>query len=308
MSESVTLLHVITAVFDRLGLAIIYALALTAIWLSPSISLSEGTRRFRLFTLTLLTILITAGIDLIIRTAALADVGLQETWPYIFRVLDHSNYGYFWQWRIDMWWLILILALWVFVTDWSKRAALFIFLTAVMMALFESVTSHAGEDGLWSAANLINTVHLISTLVWGGAVIVYALLVVPDLRRRNEGRQTSMAVLRLSSLATVALALVLLSGLFNTWRQLEQVSDLWSTEYGQALLIKLCLVAVMMGIGAMNRFRWVPQLVDCTTRTGNKDQASAQLFQRILRIDSLVFILILIAASILGTISPPGHN
>jgi putative copper resistance protein D len=308
MSETAFQLHVFTAVFDRLGLAIIYALAVTAIWLSPSTTLSEGARRLRLFTSVLVIILITACLDLILRTAALADVGLQDTWPYIFRVLDDSDYGYFWQWRIGMWWLMVLAALWIFATDWSRRAALIILLATMATALFESATSHAGENGLWTLANVVNTVHLVSTLIWGGTVIVYAVRVLPDLRRHREGRQTGTAVERLSSVAGVALALVLLSGVFNTWRQLQHFSDLWTSEYGRILLIKLALVGVMMAIGTLNRFRWVPRVVDSAAQPGGTSTAPLQFFHRVLRVDAVVFITIIIAASILGATSPPGHG
>jgi len=307
MDDSIRYLHVITAVFDRLGLAAIYALALATLWLAPTTSLSEGTRRFRLVAVAMLIILLTAGIDLVLRTAALADVGLQETWPYIFRVLDHSDYGHFWQWRIDLWWLLVLVALWIYATDWSNRAAMLMLIVVLITFLFESATSHAGENGLWSLANLVNTVHLASMAIWGGAVIVYALFVLPELLRKRDVRRIRTTVLRLSSLATVALVLVILSGLFNTWRQLEQPSDLWTSEYGRILLIKLGLVAIMMTIGALNRFRWVPRVVEHADAPGNAGTAALQRFQQVLRIDSLVFVLIIIAASVLGTTSPPGH-
>lgn len=308
MEDSASFLHIATAVFDRLGLAVIYALALTSLWLSPTVSLSEGARRFRLLGPALLIVMLTAGTDLLLRTAALADVGLQETWPYIFRVLDHSDYGQFWQWRIDLWWLLLLVTLWIYATDWSNRAAMIILFAVLATFLFESATSHAGENGIWTLANLVNTVHLASTTIWGGAVIVYALLVVPELLRNRDARRTRLAVRRLSSLATVALVLVILSGIYNTWRQLEQPADLWTSEYGRILLAKLGLVAIMMAIGAMNRFRWVPRVVEHANDPGNAGTVPLQQFHQVLRIDSAVFILIIIAASLLGTTSPPGHG
>lgn len=301
-------LHVITAVCDRLGLAVIYALALAALWLSPTRSLSEGTRRYRLFVFALLVILTTAGLDLLLRTAALADVGLGEAWSYLFRVLEHSDYGHFWHWRIDLWWLLLLTALWIYATDWGNKVAWLMLFAVLVTQLLESATSHAGENGMWTLANLVNTVHLASTAIWGGAVIVYALLVVPELLHNHDSHRTRDTVLRLSTLASVALVLVILSGLFNTWRQLQQPADLWTTSYGQVLLVKLALVAVMMAIGAMNRFRWVPRIADQTRAPGQAGTASLRFFHQVLRIDSMVFVLIIIAASVLGITSPPGHG
>jgi len=58
----------------------------------------------------------------------------------------------------------------------------------------------------------------------------------------------------------------------------------------------------------MNRFRWVPRVVEQADAPGNDGTKSLQHFQQVLRIDSLVFVLIIIAASLLATTSPPEHG
>ncbi len=300
-------IQILVTVFDRLALAIILALALASVWLRPTLSLSDDARRTRIFSTALLILIIAAGIELLIRTAVMADVNLQQAWPYIFRVIDNSNYGNFWTWRLYIWCLMLLTALWVFLTTWSRRMALLLFIAAIATTQLQSVTGHAGEDGLWSAANLINSLHLISISIWGGSVILYAIHVLPVLRRQQKAQLTAQSAHNLSIVAGLALGVVIITGSYNTWHQLKQLTDLWTTDYGQLLIIKLSLVCITMIIGAINKFYWVPKIISHASAAKQSDNNLERQFQRILLGDSLVFIIIIIVATILGTTPPPSH-
>ncbi|ALP53326.1 hypothetical protein Tel_09260 [Candidatus Tenderia electrophaga] len=293
---------------DRLALALVCALAVATLWLAPPTSTREAARRTWLLAGAGVIMLAAAGIELLLRTAVMADVAPAQAWGFIPKVLGHSDYGLYWQGRLGAWGVMLLAWLWIWRRGWSAGAAAVLLGTVLATALLVSVTSHAGEDGLWSWVNLINTLHLVSTALWGGAVILYALWVLPELRQGEQWRHIGERAVGLSALATLALALVLLSGIFNSWRQLAGLSDLWTSAYGWALSIKLGLVAVMMTIGALNRFYWVPQLVAAARREPAAAAASAQRFLVILRIDGLVFVAVLITAVVLGTLPPPAHN
>jgi putative copper export protein len=65
---------------------------------------------------------------------------------------------------------------------------------------------------------------------------------------------------RFSTLAGTALAIVLLSGIYNAWVQTRVASALWTTTYGRILLVKVCLALVVAGFGAVNRFAVLPGL------------------------------------------------
>jgi len=301
------LIHIINASLDRAALALILALALAALWLAPPASSAEGLKRCQVLLLSLIISAISTFLDLVLRSAALADVAPSEAWRFIPRVFGHSDYGFFWQLRVGVWLLMLATMLWFWRKRWSALPAWVLLIASLTTALLISVTGHAGEDGVWSLANLMNWLHIVSTSAWGGAVMLYAIVVLPALRDAASPEQTSVVSSRLSTLATGALVLVLLSGLFNSYRQLNDIGDLWSTEYGEVLLIKLVFVAVMMLIGALNRFHLVPQMKEWRHK---QDIAWAVLpyrFLRLLRFDSVVYIAVLIAAVVLSTQLPPSH-
>ena len=297
------LLHILGAALERGSLALILALSLAAIWLAPVLSSADAVRRWRLLMVLLVVTAVATGIDLILRSAALADVPPGEAWGFVPRVLGHSDYGYFWLWRAGVWGLMLAAALWLW-RGWRALPSLLLFVAALATLSLISVTGHAGEDGLLTLPNLINWLHLVGITLWGGPVILYALLVLPELRRQGWPAQTATVATRLSTLATGALALVLLSGVYNSWRQLGRLSDLWTTDYGWLLLLKLGLVALMMIVGALNRFRMVPRIAAV-----HGDAASAShSFLKILLFDSVVFISVLVVAVILGMQMPPSHS
>jgi mono/diheme cytochrome c family protein len=72
---------------------------------------------------------------------------------------------------------------------------------------------------------------------------------------------------RFSRLAAWALAAVVATGAFNAWAQLRNVGELVDTVYGRVLLAKVALVAVLIGLGAQNRYTLLPRLTRTAART-----------------------------------------
>jgi putative copper export protein len=303
----VEFLHLIAATCDHIAQALVLMLAITMLWLVPPLSPAASVQRGRWLLVMVIIMAMCAGVDLILRTAVMADVSPDEAWGFIPRVLAHSDYGWFWQWRAGVW-MVLLAALWTLWRGWSCLSAWLLLIASLVTMLLVSVTSHAGEDGLWSIVNLVNWLHLVGISLWGGAIIVYALMIMPELRQGGDVPQTVTAVARLSTLATMALVIVLLSGLFNSWHQLNGWSDLWVTPYGEVLSIKLSLVAVMMLIGALNRFYWVPSLLAAFAAERARWGSPANHLLLVLRVDSALFIAVLTLAVMLGSQSPPSHS
>ena len=51
------------------------------------------------------------------------------------------------------------------------------------------------------------------------------------------------------------------SGLVNAWVLVGSPERLITTQYGQLLLVKVCLFAGMLALAAQNRFRLVPVVI-----------------------------------------------
>ena len=71
---------------------------------------------------------------------------------------------------------------------------------------------------------------------------------------------TARIVSRFSTMAAGSLVLLVIAGTTLAWNELGGLSDLTSTDYGRALLVKIGVVALIVLGAAYNRFRLVPQL------------------------------------------------
>jgi copper transport protein len=104
------------------------------------------------------------------------------------------------------------------------------------------------------------------------------------------------AVQRFSRMATVALGVALLTGLTRGLVEVRSWHGLVSTSFGRTLLIKLALVAGLVALGAVNRFRIVPAL-----RAG---RAKVATIGSTVRAELALAIPIVVAAAVLGELPP----
>ncbi|MFL5955625.1 MAG: copper resistance protein CopC [Gaiellaceae bacterium] len=92
--------------------------------------------------------------------------------------------------------------------------------------------------------------HLASGAVWIGGLVAL-VYVVP---RATSDDATRLAVVRrFSTTALVAVVVLALTGLARALTELSHVSQVWSTSYGRALIVKTLLFAPLLGLGWLNR-------------------------------------------------------
>jgi len=296
-----SLLDTCLIALDRLSLAIIIGASAALIWLlneRDALTLVQPRLRI-LLDGAFITLFITTALVLLMRTATMADVPLQEALPFVEKVIEKSHFGSLWTGRALA--LIAMILVWFFIRKKTPPFGCALLLSgSAIIAFYISAASHAGDEGLFTLDNLVNSAHIIGGCLWGGAVIAY-LMIITRLRQQGDAMHHTIcsSADRLSSLATVALALVISSGLLNAWHRLETIEELWQTDYGITLIIKLGFVAMMMAIGASNRFIIIPAMA-------GKPAASGR-FQRVLSLDALLFITIICIAAAIGIQGPGEH-
>lgn len=155
-----------------------------------------------------------------------------------------------------------------------------------------SLSGHSAADAGHSwLSELADWVHLGSAILWiGGLVQLVAVIwpAAPDLRRRS--------IRCFSRLATVCVALLLAAGIYLSFLRLPRVHDLWTTGYGQVLMVKLSLVAVALAWGGIHQRIALPRLESNTV--------VARLSRSLLG-ESAVAIAVLLAAAVLVDSKPP---
>ncbi|MGP4000018.1 copper resistance CopC/CopD family protein [Streptomyces sp. 8N706] len=116
-----------------------------------------------------------------------------------------------------------------------------------------ALAEHASTGLQPGVAMPVDVLHLLAVAAWLGglAALLVALYRGPAVERT--------AVRRFSRLAFGSVILLAATGLYQSWRQVGSWNALTSTSYGRLLLVKLALVAVLVGFGWFSR-RWTARL------------------------------------------------
>jgi putative copper resistance protein D len=159
---------------------------------------------------------------------------------------------------------------------------------------------HAANGGatlLGAMMIAVYSAHVLAGSAWIGGLPVLLFVI----RARFEDRsEKAKILLRFSTMATAAVALIVLSGLGNaSFRVHGHMTRLFGTGYGDILLVKVVLVAVMLVFAAYNRLIAVPRLGrPAAARTSPKLVAS-------IAIELVLGAAVIGAAALLGVTPPP---
>ncbi|WP_405362795.1 CopD family protein [Kitasatospora sp. NBC_00085] len=116
--------------------------------------------------------------------------------------------------------------------------------------------------------------HIVSGVVWlGGLALLVALAGTRGRLGDGAGLLWADMWRRFSLVAMVCVGAVTISGLWLSWKHVGAISQLWTTGYGIALLVKILLVAGLVAAGAFNQFWLMPRI----TRARLADDSSSLL-------------------------------
>jgi copper transport protein len=185
--------------------------------------------------------------------------------------------------------LALLVALLALVRlGWSGRLLATLTWLGVGAALAASGHASAAAPQLLTRPAVF--LHAIGIAGWAGALLPLALAL-----RQPDGAQ---ALQRFSQRIPVLLVIILLSGLALAIVQVERPQALLTTPYGLVLTGKLVLVAVLLGLGAFNRYRLTGTVVsgDANTRS---------LLTRIIAAEIAIIVAILAIVALWRFTPPP---
>ena len=111
---------------------------------------------------------------------------------------------------------------------------------------------------------LTNTQHLLIGAIWPTGLIpmAYFLWHINKGNRPSPAHREIATVKRFSQASLAAVLILLVTGFLNGWLMIGSWGNLVATAYGRLLLCKVFVVAIMIGVGAFNRFRLMPRIHD----------------------------------------------
>ena len=164
---------------------------------------------------------------------------------------------------------------------------------ALVVVSFGLMGHTAADDLRWLLASML-IVHLLIISFWFGSLL--PLLYVTA---REEAAIGGTILERFSSLATWSVPIILLAGIVMAFVLLPSFADLL-TPYGRLVLAKIFGFAVLMGLAALNKWRFVPAI-----RAG--DSGSLPGLQRSMALEWSVMVLVLFTTAVLTGFFSPGH-
>lgn len=150
--------------------------------------------------------------------------------------------------------------------------------------------------------------HLLAGAIWLGGLVVLAVLFAAGRGKAHAAWIAAIAAAtrRFSRLGVACVALLLASGIVESWFLVGTVPALVGTAYGHLLLVKLALFAAMVGIAAVNRLHLTPGLGGAA-RDRRPDQRLARLRRNTVA-ELVLFCLVLLVVGALGAIAPAVHD
>lgn len=121
-----------------------------------------------------------------------------------------------------------------------------------------AMSEHASTGLQAGIAMPVDIIHLLAVAGWLGGL---AALLVALYRAPADTPVDASAVRRFSRLAFGSVLALVATGIYQSWRQLGSWTAFTDTRYGQLLLVKIGLVAVLVGIAWISR-RWTGRLAE----------------------------------------------
>ncbi|WP_458720308.1 copper resistance D family protein [Candidatus Nitrosocosmicus sp. R] len=220
------------------------------------------------------------------------------------------------------------------------RILLFSILVSGSFNLYSnSMISHSNSlDSFSSLAVSVDWIHFMSVSIWIGGLFYLTVLfvkrrskpadgnnnidsnVVPPSSEKRVLEQMTQGLMYFSFIAVTAISVIGITGLYLAFVHLQNLSSLFTSVYGLILVIKLSLAFPMIFIGRYNQVKIYDYAKLILTSNANIKRNSAayqdselksnsgvflRKINKYLKIESVLGILVLVAASFLTVTSPP---
>ena len=176
-----------------------------------------------------------------------------------------------------LWWAVLVIAGVILVTM--------------------SLLSHAAASSQALVAVPLDWLHLVAMVAWMGGLL--PLLAAVQAARRNSAQAVPLAVLvpRFTVVALPAIAVLVLTGVYQYFLHIGRFELLTATTYGRALVVKVALFTLLVLLGALN-------MLVLTRRLRGSSAAPARALSMSVRTELVLGALVLAAVGVLTGVAP----
>jgi copper resistance protein D len=273
---------------------------------SESDELGEIERRlFHLAFWSLIAALLSALLWFWLEVASMSELSFKDAlsttgWGTVF---VQTQFGRVWQLR-----LALIAADFTLVSlglaQVKVRRAMLVVLWLVSVILLVSLAliSHAAAATMHPFGLSGDMLHLCAAGLWIGGLVPLVIFLAGTQASFSLGETVVRVVRRFSTLSLCCVSLILVSGISNSSLLVGSIHALFTTLYGQLLLFKLALFAIVVGFGARNRF-----LVKAKLRKAAADPDLLAQLRRNVLCEAFLGVAVVVIVACLGVTPPARH-
>jgi len=189
----------------------------------------------------------------------------------------------------------------------SRHVWIAVSLAGLMVSASFAWTGHgASTEGPGHLVHLTGAIlHSWAAAVWLGALAALLILTLSHCPAPTTDRILHQALHGFAGVGTASVAVLVLSGLVNSWFMVgpDNLAGLLTTPYGLLLTAKLIVFALMLVLAAANRFHLTPDLAGALDDPAALRVAVGRL-KRSLVIETLLAAALLGLVAVMGTLAP----
>jgi putative copper export protein len=183
--------------------------------------------------------------------------------------------------------------------------AVWLVLAAALLATVSRSGHAAGHE--WHVVAVANDFcHLAAGAAWITGIVGMTYLLPGAWRGRDEHAQLSLlapAVDRFSSVAFWSIMVVTITGVINSLLHLGAFGNLFGTDYGRTLVVKLSIFVFILALGGLNHFRLRIRLLQAL-KAGEPSRHRRAL-RRNVAAELALGLTLIVATSLLVSFPPP---
>ncbi len=175
------------------------------------------------------------------------------------------------------------------------------------IAISSALAGHASTQSPRALLIPIDVLHVLAMSVWIGGLVALVAVLPAATRALSTSERTRLlagVVSRFSPLAFASVCVLMATGTVQSIVHLEALDNLLHTAFGRAILIKIGLLLLLIGLGAYNQRRLLPRL-RAAAANGESPGAVGLALRRSLRAEVALLVVVLGVTSVLVSYAPP---
>ncbi len=147
-------------------------------------------------------------------------------------------------------------------SSWQRRCELGLALLLLSIFVLSGHAAAVPASLLWYTMSS-DFFHLLCSAIWVGGLLYIALFLLPSQRQQpllKRAQVISQGIPAFSVLAILSVAILAITGTFNTTFHLTALNQFWTTLYGEILLVKIGLFLLMISMSGYHAFFLRPEL------------------------------------------------